>query len=149
MVSLPNQILAYYFQTRAWTVWTLKGTELDWFEGRIYLHIDGKFGVLGEAPTDNGQPIQGKFVSGVHGLDDATVHKIFRRFGLQVSAAQGDSVDLYVRSLDWEADYTGLPGRAEKGSTWGDAIWGVATWAGNTDTTQTVSLPDRIQGRYI
>lgn len=149
LVTLPTVVLVFSFVTRAWAVWTLPGLELDNFEGRLHIYGNGSFGVLGESPNDDGEPIHGKFVSGVSGLDDPVVHKVFRRMGVQVSAAPTDDVSLSVRSLDYEAAYSGLPDRENTGSTWGVAIWGVNSWSGNTDTTQTVSFPDRIQGRYL
>ena len=149
LVSLPNQILAYYFTTRSWSVWTLSGAELDWFEGRINMYMQGQFGILGEASDDNGKPIEGKFVSGVLGLDDPVYHKLFRRIGLQVTATTGDTVDLYIRTFDHAAKYSGLPDTEVKGSIWGSAIWGKAQWAGSQDAFKNVSLPDSVQGRYI
>lgn len=149
LVSLPNEILVYYFQTKAWAVWTLPNCRLDWFEGRIHIHYQGKFGILGEVPTDNGEPISGSFVSGVHGLDDAVTFKLFRRMGLQVSAGPEDLVDMSVRALQTDVAYAGLPEREISGATWGIEIWGKAHWSGNADTLQTVALPDNIQGRYI
>lgn len=149
LVTLPNEILAYYFQTRAWSVWTLPSTELDWFEGRIHMYRSGHFGILGEHSTDNGTNISGKFVSGVHGLEDNVTHKLFRRIGLQVSALPTDTVNMSVRALDRNTEYSGLPPRPQTGSMWNTALWDVGQWNGNSDTTQTVSLPDSIQGRYI
>lgn len=149
LVSLPNEILVYYFQMQAWSVWDISNTDLDWFEGRIHMHNGTYFGILGEHPSDNGAAITGKFVSGVHGLDDSTLHKLFRRIGLQVSALPGDTVNMTVRALDRNTTYTGLPNRPSSGATWDVSLWDNGRWAGNLDTTQTVSLPDTIQGRYI
>lgn len=149
LVSLPTRVLAFYFQTRAWTTWTLSGLELDWFEGRLHVYAGNGFGILGESPNDDGQPIVGKFVSGVSGLDDPVMHKLFRRVGVQVSAVPDDTVTLHVRSLNHQAEFAGLPARETNAPTWGVAIWGVDAWGGNADTVQTVSLPDKIQGRYI
>lgn len=154
LTTLPDKILTYYFQTKSWSVWTINNAQLDWFEGRIYMYRTGtptgnRFGILGEAPTDDGLPILGKFVSGVHGLDDSTVFKLFRRVGLQVSAGLNDTVNMSVRAMQENVSYSGLPAREVSGPTWGTAIWGATQWGGNTDTTQTVSLPDNIQGRYI
>ncbi len=149
LVSLPRQILVYYFQTASWASWELPGVSLDWFEGRLNIYKDSAFGILGESPTDNGQPIKGKFISGVHGLEDSTVHKLFRRVGLQVSASADDVVDLTVRALDSNKSFGGLPARENNGAVWGVAIWGTDKWSGNNDTTQTLTLPDFIQGRYI
>ncbi len=148
LVSLPDEILVYHFATRAWAVWTIPGTRLDWFEGRIYMWKQS-FGILGEAPNDNGAAITGKFVSGVHGLDDPLQFKLFRRMGLQVSAGPNDDVDMHVRALLTDREFTGLPDREVNGSTWGVSIWGKSQWTGTVDTEQSVSLPDFLQGRYI
>lgn len=149
LVALPNEILVYYFTTKAWSVWTLPGAELDWFEGRIHIYYDGKFGILGEAENDDGNPIKGKFVSGLHGMDDQTNHKLFRRMGLQLSAINSDKINMGIRVTDWDTAFVGLPERAERGSMWDVDLWDVGQWSGNVDSVQTVSLPDYIQGRYI
>lgn len=148
LVALPNEILVFHFATKAWAVWTIPNVRLDWFEGRIYMW-NNRFGILGEAPNDNGTPITGKFVSGVHGLDDATQFKLFRRMGLQVSAGANDKIDMHIRALLADNSYSGLPDRTIDGATWGVAIWGRDKWGGVSDTEQTVSLPDNIQGRYV
>ena len=150
LVALPGEILVYHFQTQAWAVWTLDGASLDWFEGRIYLHMDDKFGVLGEASNDNGSPITGRFISGVHGLEDNTTFKLFRRMGLQLSASPTDTVSLSIRTLENNNSYGGLPPRdTSTPYTWDNALWDSALWSGNKDSTQTIALPDNIQGRYI
>lgn len=148
-VGLPNEMLVYYFQTKAWSLWTLPNMKLDWFEGTIHIIYQGKFGILGDSDTDNGEAIQGKFVSGVLGMGDATIHKLFRRMGIEVSANPTDNVNLHVRALDRDTHYEGLSDRPQSGSTWDTALWDISTWGENLDTTQTVSLPDTIQGRYL
>lgn len=39
LVALPNEIIVYYFQTKAWSVWDIPGASLDWFEGQIHIHL--------------------------------------------------------------------------------------------------------------
>lgn len=149
LVALPNEILVYYFQTRSWSVWTLPMLTLDWFEGRIHIFLNNHFGILGEHSTDNGVNIVGRFVSGIHGLEDSTQHKLFRRMGIQVTAAANDTVNMSVRAMETNQSYTGLPPRENTGSQWDVALWDVGKWAGTSDVTQTVSLPDNIQGKYV
>lgn len=149
LIGLPNEILVYYFQTRSWSVWTLPQVSLDWFEGRIHIFLNSHFGILGESPTDNGVDIVGRFVSGVHGLEDNTLHKLFRRMGIQVSATAGDTVNMSVRAMESNVSYTGLPDRPTDGAQWDVSLWDIDRWAGNIDATQTVSLPDSMQGKYI
>jgi len=149
-VALPGEILVYHFQTQAWAVWTLAGAKLDWFEGRIYMHMQDKFGVLGEASNDNGTPITGRFISGIHGLEDATTYKLFRRMGIQLSASPQDTVNLSIRTPDNKQTFGNFPSRdVSTPYTWDNALWDTALWSGNEDSTITVALPDRIQGRYI
>lgn len=40
LVALPQEILVYYFQTKAWSVWTLPNASLNWFEGQIHFYIE-------------------------------------------------------------------------------------------------------------
>jgi hypothetical protein len=150
LVALPGEILVYYFQTKAWSVWTIPGAKLDWFEGRIHVIYQSKLGILGEFPTDNGAPITGRFVSGIHGFEDQLQFKLFRRMGIQVSATGTDTVNMGVKALDSNTTYQGLPPRPSENTNWDNSFWDTSLWSGNlSDVTQTVSLPDFIQGRYI
>lgn len=144
-MTLPNEVLVYYLETKAWAVWTIPHAQFDMFDGRIYSHVEGKFGVYGENPTDNGNAITGKFESGQYNLGDAVVHKLFRRMSVSCSADPSDQVNLYVRATDYHASHSGLPNRSLDGQpVWGVAIWGVDHWGNNSDTTQHVSLPDSL-----
>lgn len=109
----------------------------------------GGFGILGENPNDNGSPIVGEFVSGIHGLDDNTQHKLFRRIGLESTALPADGLTMTVRALDYKTEFSGLPSRQASGGQWDNSQWDKAVWSGPIDATQSTSLPDDIQGRYI
>lgn len=150
VVTLPDTVLVFSMLNQGWTTWTIPGLQVDLFEGRFTIYTAGSFGVLGEHDSDNGQPIQGRFTTGLHAVDDPVTHKLFRRVGIQVSASANDEVDLNIKTYHTPSTFTGLDDRDTLGGAiWGVSIWGADYWAGNADTLQTVSLPDHVQGRYI